>query len=260
MCNKAIDNIKYEIENISSQIALISCQEEMVGLLDLYNERGVRYFCIGLIKNAIDDFTHVLEHSQKTDDSLLALALWGRMLCYAYQNCEEEAIHDLNLFQSYFLSECSPCRNHRTVSANHSALKLNSSELSNEFQSEQTTFVNLATYQFSNFTNEDLNYKDYVFLIAEFANPDERISIEECRQRVKGTADIMRMLTARIPNASLIALVNLAISKIEDAMNSCCYKNHWTDCLAPIIDAYNYIKKCMDKGVAIAPNVIWSGR
>ena len=260
----AIEEIKCEIENISSHITLAIYQEgDAIELLELYNERGIRYFCIGSLENALDDFNHVLnvlENRQETVEPPLALALWGRMLCHAHQNHEEEAIHDLDLFQSYFLEECSPCKGSQFSLVGLSTLNAGSREHWHEIQNTPLIFENLPLYSLVNTRNTNLYYSEYVRPVAEFANPNERLSTEECKQRVKGTADIMRLLTVRIPSPKLSGLVNLAISHLEDAMNSCCHRNRWTDCLSPILDAYNYMKKCMDKGAAIAPQIIWPGR
>jgi hypothetical protein len=218
---------------------------------------------VGLLENAIDDFNNVLnvlENRQETESSILALALWGRMLCHAYQNHEDEAIHDLDLFQSYFLSGCSPCTGSQTISANLPSFNVASRKDERKFQRAPIFFDQLPPGRVVNTPNESLIYNDYVHPIAEFANPNERLSTEECKQRVKGTADIMRLLTAKIPNAKVVGAVNFAISQLEDAMNSCCYRERWTDCLSPIVDAYKYMKKCMDMGAAIAPKIIWPGR
>jgi len=259
-----LEDIKNEIENISSRITLANYQEgDTVRLLELYNERGIKYFCIGLLENAFEDFNHVLnvlEKRQEIVEPLLALALWGRMLCYAYQDHEEEAIHDLNLFQSYFLSECSPCTDSQTFSENLPSLNSGSRKHKLEFQNAPIILGNLPPYRHINTHNENFNHSNYVHPVAQFADPNERLSTEQCKDRVKGTADIMRLLSAKIPNASLVGLVNLAISRLEDAMKSCCYRERWVDCLSPIIDAYNYMKKCMDKGAAIAPRIIWPGK
>jgi hypothetical protein len=226
-----LEDVKHEIENISSHIELMRCQKkDELELLESYNERGIRYFCIGLLEYALDDFNHVLNvlyNRQKTTEPSLALALWGRMLCHAYQNREEETFRDLDLFQSQFLLKCSPCMRSQPV---------------------------LATLPASS------SYGYYVHPISRFVNPNEKLSPERCKQRVKGTADVMRLLIVRIPNASLVGAIGFAISQLEDVLYDCCYRNHWTDCLNPITDAFEYMKRCMDKGVAIAPRIVFPGR
>jgi len=260
----ALEEIKDEIENISNHITLMSYEKgDTVKLLNLYNERGLRYFCIGLLKNAFDDFNYVINvliNKEEIEETPLALALWGRMLCHSYNNHEEAAFQDLHLFQSYFLSEAPPCEDPLTFSANLSTSNMNSRKYRHEFQNAAMIYERSPPCCLVNTHNENLNYSDYVHPIAQFANPNEKLSKEDCKDRVKCTADIMRLLTARIPSSRLAGAVNIAISRLEELAISCCYRSHWTDCMNPVIDAYNYIRKCMDKGASIAPKIIWPGR
>lgn len=250
------EDIQSEIECISNQIELWKYKDESNSkLLGFYNSRGVRYFCLGLFEDALNDFNHVLDvlyDSQSTSDPLFALALWGRLLCHAYQDLEDEALQDLDIFQNCFLSECLPCENSKADIIDSSNSRLITK---NYFPKFQDAFVVLNHFS----SSRHINILD-IRPIAQFANPNERISSGECKERVKGTADLMRLITARIPNGSLVAAINFAICQLEDIMYNCCNRNHWTECLTPIIDAYQYMKKCMDKGAQIAPKIIWPGR
>ncbi|GEM_PF-5354746 len=254
----AIQSTLHEIESISNYITHIHCQQaKETELSELYNARGIRYFCAGLLQEAIDDFNQVLNiigHKEVPEMSSMGLAIWGRMLCHAYQNCEEEAIQDLNLFRSYFLSECSPCLNSQENEPNWPLYS------DCNYQGNRMLYKRLSKFLYSHATIDNLRFSDNLQLIAQFADPNERLSSSECKFRVRETAKIMRLLSAKIKNTYLVGLVNLAISDIEDFMCNCCDRNHWTECLSPIIDAYKYMKGCMDKGVAIAPRIIWPGR
>lgn len=70
----------------------------------------------------------------------------------------------------------------------------------------------------------------------------------------------MRLLLAKIRTPSLIAAAEFAIAELERACCACCDRSHWTECLSPIVDGWNYMKECMNKGAAIAPYLIWPGR
>ena len=154
-------------------------------------------------------------------DPLFGSALWGRLLCCAYNNQDQEAFLTLSLIRSHFIdSHCHYCR---------------------EFA-----------------YSSEWNYK--ILKVADFANPNERISSAECKERVRGTASVMRLLAMKIPNRMLADAINFTISELEYAALQCCDRSHWTDCLSPIVDSWNYLKKCMDKGIAIAPNLATPGR
>lgn len=93
-------------------------------------------------------------------------------------------------------------------------------------------------------------------MIAKFSDPNEKLNSEKCKERVRGTAQLMRVLTLKLKNQTLSAAINLSISELEHAAYECCEKSHWTECLNPIIDAWNYLKDCMDKGVKYAPYLL----
>jgi hypothetical protein len=67
-------------------------------------------------------------------------------------------------------------------------------------------------------------------------------------------------LVLKIPNKTLAGAVAYAISELEHFSYGCCERSHWTECLGPVIDAWKYMKNCMDKGMKIAPKVISPGR
>jgi len=198
--------------------------------LETFASRGFELLFMGEFEDALADFNHILDvlyDTHKLNETLFGAALWGRLLCHAYASQEEEAFNDLSFIRSYFIDNAfSPC--------NKSSIYANS------------------------LSNENFDYK--IFQIADFANPNERISSAECKSRVRGTANLMRILATKIPSRILADAVNFTISELEYAACQCCDRAQWTECLSPIIDSWNYLKKCMEKGAAIAPNLASPGR
>ncbi len=258
-CQEALEEIRYEIEAISNQIERLGRENSSTAaILELYNARGVRYFCVGMFEHALEDFKHVMTVSlgdKELQDSILALALWGSLFCHAFQNQDQEAFQDLDLFKTYFLPDC-PCGSSKTVLTNSPSCKENRLN----FQDTSISYASSSShYDISTDTANHAN--GYYFRsIANFANPNERLTVHECRDRVETTAKLMRILALKIPNAALAATTNIVIGQLEDFFSACCYRNHWTECLSPVIDAYQYMKRCMDRGVSIAPKLIFPGR
>jgi hypothetical protein len=197
--------------------------------LETFASRGLKFLFTGQFEDALINFNHILNalhDTHKLNKFLLSTALWGRLLCHAYANQEEEAYNDLLFIRSYFIDNV--CYSYK-----------------------ESIYAN-------SFSSDNSDYK--IFQIADFANPNEKISSVECRSRVRGTANVMRLLVTKIPNRALADAISFTITELEYAASQCCDRSHWTDCLSPIIDSWNYLKNCMDKGVAIAPNLASPGR
>lgn len=214
------------INELSTRIDLLEGRGSPSSNLMLYNERGVRYFFLGQFDLALDDFNHILTTlytNKNMQSALFGAALWGRLLCHSYGNYEKEALEDLDFIRFHFLFSKSNC------------LCFNSMGYAN-------------------------NYGYSFFSAAQFENPNEKITSEECKDRVRGTANIMRLIVLKIPNNAIAQAVNFTITELEYAAYRCCERAHWTECLGPIIDGWHYLKNCMDKGVAIAPYLVGPSR
>lgn len=78
--------------------------------LELQHEKAIDSFLKGNYEDALSDFNDVLQKSSLDSPSEINLcgsALWGRALCYACLDRNEEAHQDLNLLQAYFPVPCS---------------------------------------------------------------------------------------------------------------------------------------------------------
>ncbi len=212
------EDIKREIESISNCInQSIYEPNSKVEILELYNARGLRYFCAGLFEDALIDFNQVLnaiDYTEKTEEPFLALALWGRLLCHSHLDQEAEAFEDLELFHSYFLNDCLPCIDSEKINTNFPFFYPSSIIQGYKPQNASSISKKSSSYPLVNTRNKNLNYSNYVHLVAEFANPNERLSTENCKNRVKGTADIMRLFTAKLPSSKLAVAINIAISRL----------------------------------------------
>lgn len=106
----------------------------------------------------------------------------------------------------------------------------------------------------------DRNSNYRISLTADYVNPNEKLSPADCKERVRGTANIMRILVAKVQNRVLANALNFTIAELEYAASQCCDRTHWTECLNPIVNSWKYLKNCLDKGAAISPNLASPGR
>jgi len=192
--------------------------------VELKNERGLFLFLSNEYELAIKDFEDIIERFESRgigDRSIYASAIWGKFLAHAYSDKVDESVMDLFLIRRLFLhSDC-----------------------------------NCEEENFSPVLN--LNRGFSTLKVADFADPDERISPGKCKQRVKGVAIAMKALCLKIPNATVRFATEVSICELEQKAYGCCEREHWTECLNPIVDAWQYLKDCMDKGVKYAPYVLF---
>lgn len=166
--------LELEIQNIQTLTrAIHDCDLNNPLLqLALYAERGIKYFLLENYQLAIEDFEYILNRlceGKISEHALFGTALWGRLFCHAYLGQDEIALDDLVLFNDYFRKKylsCECCFNDPRYS----------SAIANYFCAQT---------------------------VVQFANPDQKISAQECRDRVEGTAALMRILAMKIPNPNL---------------------------------------------------------
>lgn len=213
-----------------SKIPTVSSSEfsdnDAVDFADLTSliDSGWENFFLGKYDSALEFFDRIIiSSSEKNPAKMIAAALWGKLFCHAYLNEEEKAYADLFQINCILnkIPETSRCGSYH-------------------------------------FHQRSERWDQGIF--AQFADPNEKVSVHECRSRVKATADLMKIIAMKIPNQSLSKLIAFCISEVEYMAYNCCDRTHWTECLNPIVDAWLYMKDCMDKGVAIAPKVIHPGR
>lgn len=214
----AIEEIlSLQSKNIGNLTSAINASVDKHMELKLLNERGLRYFLVGNFERAFKDLKTVVDSSLEDpefDPSLLATALWGQLLCYAFTDAVNESFQILSMLKKRFQNPCS----------------------------EEYCLINSVP-----------NFQNNTCLFADFANANERISPEECKERVRGTAQLMRALVLKVPNRSVAGAIQLSIAELENSAYSCCELEHWTKCLSPIVDAWEYLKNSMEKGVKIVP-------
>lgn len=224
-CFSSSDNELQDLQMAQIEILSRSIEETQYdddsAQLDLYNERGIAYLFMEKYELALEDFNHVLKASYAAGQ--MCKPVFGAALWGRLLS------HAYANFEKETLEDINLVRSY--------------------FLQEDCLGLNTS--------NRD-GY--FVVRVAKFANPKERISPAECKERVRGTANVMRLIALKIPNVALAGAVEYTISEIEYAAYNCCDRAHWTDCLGPIVDAWHYLKNCMDKGVAIAPKLLIQGK
>lgn len=179
---------------------------------NLRNTRAIAYLYAEEFDLALNDFNHVLESQDLLIEEMdIGLALWGRLLCHAFENNTEEAYADCQLIRTLFIN-CDCChadgKNERVL------------------QSRGTAIVP----------------------IAKFVYPQERISKWECHDRTSNIADKMRSLVDYIDSWIIRKLVLELIDELASRGHKCCERgNDWTECLGPIADAWKKLEDTWDR-------------
>jgi hypothetical protein len=186
--------------------------------LGVFNERGIAYLFIGEFESALQDFNHVLTElqiRQILERELIGTALWGRLFCHAYRNQLQETCDDFQLIQLFSI-KCT----------------------SDERQAGMQPCVPA-----SNVKN------DYFILpVAKFAYPEEKVSVYECRERVRNTADKMRSIADLIPiRATRILVLGFISDEEGDGLGCCNRGQHWTNCTGPIADGWKRLEDTWDQ-------------
>lgn len=204
-------------ERIETLTSTINTQNELNQEIDLslLNERGMAYFFLGQFQSAIHDFSYVINKSttNSSKKTLLGTALWGRMLCHAFEDHFENTYNDALLISSFF-NECDCEKN----------------------QEKEIPLI------LSNCGNSPV-----AIPIAKFAYPQEQVSKWECHDRTKTIADKMRSLAELIPELSVRKIVIWVIENGEEKAHQCCESGkHWTECLGPIADIWKKLENTWD--------------
>lgn len=217
-CNevdKLSQHIEYQCNRIDSLNRRIYDLEQIKesSLISLYNERAIAYFLLGKFDLALNDFNRVLkehQYSDSTQDSELGTALWGCLFCHAFQNQIDETYYDSEIIQTYFV--CSSCL---------------------EGSTQQSNDFNLLKGHYYN---------------AVFANPEEKITVWQCHDRMKRLAGKAQAIADRIPGIVVKEIVTLTLKKLENMGHNCCeQKKQWTICLGPIADAWQVLEELEDQ-------------
>ena len=208
-----------EIEKVIEKETLrISSLEDSQRISDaalwLYNDLGISHFFRENFLGALGNFDYILETKISMDDSenlLVGAALWGRMLCHARLDMENELDQDLQMLEVYFYrvfqrdQQCQSCRSEFNIS-------------------------------------KVAHYSDFITQTKiEFANPDEYISAAECRDRVTGSANQLRLfISPLIKSTAKRAIFLKFIDALEDQGYYCCRDGtFWTTCVTPIFEKLN---------------------
>jgi hypothetical protein len=197
-------------------------------LLELYNERGISNFAVGSYKAALRDFNRILEEAFSFGykrEGIVGAALWGRALCHACLESDAEMIEDIEMLDRYLDELCNgDCQSCFGVIE------------------REPEYSPLSPYQAS------------VTLVAKYVNPNEKLSIAECRERVTGTANALRLFIGPlIKDASKRGLFLSFIQGLEDKGLYCCREGSiWTTCINPLIEKLQRWKM-----VGIPANPAW---
>ena len=210
-------------------------KDDRVSYLESIDQRARDRLLTGELNLAIEDFSHLLSFlDPEIDDdrNLVASALWGRMMCYAYSDSPERAHDDIQLIRAIFIDpyQCD---------CNKSLESSGKTNLTTSFTPRQS-------------------------ILANYADPSERLTPAECRERVKGTATAARMFAMKIKVPGVQLLVIEIIDDLASLGYNCCYDApEWTKCLDPIVNAWqilktswNRVQEIMDSGVALAPYLV----
>ena len=202
-------------ETIRKEMDQICYLESFEGISDtvlwLYNDLGISHFFRGNFELALGNFAYILEATFSRNDKenvLIGAALWGRALCHACLDMENEMDQDLDMLKIYF---------------------------ENVFQDNQTC----KSYKSFRIATKVPSYSDFIIQTkVEFAYPDEYISAAECRRRVIGSADKLKLFVAPlIKSTSKRVIFMQFIEALQEQGIYCCRDGtFWTTCVTPILE------------------------
>ena len=208
-----LNEIDQAIQKETQQINKIDpyCNSTNDVTLELYNERGISYFAKREYKLALADFDHILETKSSINqmrDLVVGTALWGRALCHACLDMDENTYEDFDMLESYF----------RDIFQTDCAC-----------DSEKKDPVSRAVSR-KGFHARTMEVK--------FANPNEKISIEECNDRIRGCAKKLRLFIGPlIKDVAKRTIFFAFINALEDQGLYCCrHGTFWTSCVTPILE------------------------
>ena len=207
-------------------------KDSRLGYLESIDQQAIDRLFTGELNLAIEDFSYVLSFlDPEIDDdrNLVASALWGRMLCYAYSDSPERAYDDIQLIKEIFIDpyQCD-CDKGLDSSV---GITLTSSVTSRPCT------------------------------LAKYAAPNEKLTPTQCKERVRGTAAAAKVFAMKIRDTGVQLLVIEIIDQLASFGYNCCSDApEWTQCLNPVVNAWqtlkaswNRLKEMMDNGVALAP-------
>lgn len=204
-------------EQIAVLTQALNEQNDFLKQASLLNERGTIYFFIGQFENAINDFSYVIDNVTSKfpeEETLLGAALWGRMLCYAFEG-QVDSTHNDSLMLADLFTEC-PC----------------------DKDQEKESLLTLS----------NCNDHGLVLPIAKFAYPEEEISKSECHDRVDTITSKAHSLVSLIPDWITKQTVHGIIDLLEKEAHKCCNSNqHWTECLGSMIDVWKKLETTWDQ-------------
>ncbi len=195
-----------EIQQIQDLESACGTTDEV---LWLYNDLGISCFFGENYKLALDCFDHILQQKSHDEKNLLiGAALWGKAICHACLDMSEEMIQDFQALELYFQQVF-----HYNCPSSRERLIFSSS-------------------------NENFHYWDMFHSAkVEFANPNENVSAYECRERVRGSANALKLFIGPlVKNVAKRAIFMRFIDALEYQGMYCCHDGTiWATCVTPIL-------------------------
>lgn len=199
--------IRYETEEIQKLQNIYGISDEV---LWLYNELGISLFFKGDYQVALNNFDYILKKKiHEKENLLIGAALWGKALCHACLDMTEEMLQDFQMLELYFKHlfqfDC-PSKRHRRIFASSNSVP-----------------------SFSNLISSTK---------IEFAYPNEKISVAECRDRVRGSAEKLRLFIGPLirDTAKRILFIKFIDALEEEGVFCCRDGSIWTTCVSPILE------------------------
>ncbi len=169
------------------------------------NDQGMELFTMDNFQEALVKFNQVIADYQKSgvSEENMGTALWGKTLCDAALEYEEDFNEDVAAVECFFLVQ--------------HGCKEGASQRVQWFDRPLGAVIPDQPVQ--------------------FADPNEKLSIRDCVDRVSGTAEGLRAgVIACFKRREVAWTLNKLITSIEEACIRCCNSGaFWTTCVSPII-------------------------
>jgi len=191
------------------------------------NDAGIDLFVSAHYKEALEKFKNVLGDYQKYEVTELELgtALLGKTFCDAALENMNDLYEDVAAVEYFFLDYhgCNHAKN--TVTHRSESIKY-------------VPYIQVVNNNRKWFNRPPGQIAADVGV--QLADPDEKITIQDCVERVKGTATVLKAAVACLKRGEVAWILNTMISKIENACINCCNNgNFWTACVSPMLARLN---------------------
>ncbi len=187
-------------------------------------DRGIDLYFLEDFEEAVKIFDFVAQEypSQCVSEVAYGSALWGLLFCHAALSHEDLVYSYMNLIHDFFIKTRSCCGRHISMQQ--------------LYGNQRVQILRSRNYQDGEWFDRNPGERA-PDPEAKFADPNEKnVSVQDCIDRVNGTAKAIKYGICHIKNRQAIFILNEFIDNIARSCINCCVRGGiWTACVGPIV-------------------------